>query len=47
MTAAVSKRLDDTGQRDRLASGVDDKAPAAYRAKVDAYFKAIAAKKAP
>jgi len=47
VSAAVSKRLGETGQRDRLAAGVDDKAPAAYRSQVDAYFKAIAAKKAP
>jgi hypothetical protein len=47
LSAAVSKRLDDKGQRDRVAAGVDDRAPAAYRAQVDAYFKAIAAKKAP
>jgi hypothetical protein len=46
MSAAVEKRLDDKGPRDRLAAGVDDKAPAAYRARVDEYFKAIAAKKA-
>jgi len=46
MTAAVSKRLDATGRGDRLASGIDDNAPAAYRAQVDAYFKAIAPKKA-
>ena len=46
ITAAVSKRLDETGPQDRLAAGLDDKAPAAYRAQVDAYFKAIAAKKA-
>jgi len=45
ISAAVARRLDDKGQRDRVAAGVDDKAPAAYRAQVDAYFKAIAAKK--
>ena len=46
MTAAVSKRLEETGRRDHVAAGLDDKAPAAYRAQVDAYFKAVAAKKA-
>jgi hypothetical protein len=46
VTAAVSKRLDDRGPHDRLAAGLDDKAPAAYRSQVDSYFKAIAAKKA-
>jgi hypothetical protein len=47
VTANVSQRL---GQQnpttDRAAAGVDDKPPASYRAQVDAYFKAIAAKKA-
>jgi len=47
MTAAVTRRLADAGRRDRPASGIDDNAPAAYRARVDAYFKAIAAKKGP
>ena len=47
MSAAVEKRLDGKDRRDRLAAGVDDKAPAAYRSRVDDYFKAIAAKKAP
>jgi hypothetical protein len=46
MSAEVTRRLDGKGPRDRLAAGVDDKAPAAYRARVDEYFKAIAAKKA-
>ena len=45
MSTAVAKRLQETGQRDRLASGVDDKAPAAYQSQVDAYFKAIAGRK--
>jgi hypothetical protein len=46
MSTAVSKRLDEKGQRSRLAAGVDDKAPPAYRSRVDEYFKAIAGKKA-
>jgi hypothetical protein len=47
VAANVSQRL---GQKNptasRAASGLDDKPPASYRAQVDAYFKAIAAKKA-
>ena len=34
------------GRGERASSGLDDRAPASYRAQVDAYFKAIAAKKA-
>jgi len=45
LSAAVTKKLDEQGRRDRLAAGVDDKAPAAYRSRVDEYFKAIAGKK--
>jgi hypothetical protein len=45
--SALSKQLQDKQAADRLASGVDDKAPAAYRSRVDDYFKAIAAKKTP
>jgi DNA repair exonuclease SbcCD ATPase subunit len=45
LSAAVTKRLADTGHRDRVAAGVDDMAPAAYRRQVDAYFKAIAGRK--
>jgi hypothetical protein len=45
--SALSKQLQDRRAADRLASGVDDKAPAAYRSRVDDYFKAIAAKKTP
>jgi len=41
VASAVAKRLDDKG-RERPAAGVDDRAPAAYRSQVDAYFKAIA-----
>ncbi len=46
VTASVSKRLEQQGQRDRVAAGLDDTAPAAYREQVDNYFKAIAARKA-
>jgi hypothetical protein len=45
VSAAVTKKLDEQGRRDRLAAGVDDKAPAGYRSRVDEYFKAIAVKK--
>jgi hypothetical protein len=45
--SALSKQLQDRQSADRLAAGVDDKAPAAYRSRVDDYFKAIAAKKTP
>jgi hypothetical protein len=41
----LSKKLDEKAARDRLAAGVDDKAPAAYQEQVDSYFKALAAKK--
>jgi len=41
------KRLQEKQAADRLAAGIDDKAPAAYRSRVDDYFKAIAAKKTP
>ena len=47
VAANVSQRL---GQKNptanRAAAGLNDKPPASYRAQVDAYFKAIAAKKA-
>jgi hypothetical protein len=41
----LSKKLQDKDSKDRLAAGVDDKAPAAYQEQVDSYFKALAAKK--
>ncbi len=47
LSDAITRRLDDKGQRQPTAAGVDDLAPAAYRAKVDAYFKAIAGRKGP
>jgi hypothetical protein len=31
--------------KDRLAAGVDDKAPPEYQKQVDSYFKALAGKK--
>jgi hypothetical protein len=44
---SLSKRLQDQQAADRLAAGIDDKAPEPYRSRVDDYFKAIAARKAP
>jgi hypothetical protein len=41
----LSKKLDEKAAKDRLAAGVDDKAPAAYQEQVNSYFKALAAKK--
>jgi hypothetical protein len=41
----LSKKLDEKASKDRLAAGVDDKAPAAYQEQVNSYFKALAAKK--
>jgi len=47
VSSNVSQRLAQTnGGTERASSGVDDKPPASYGAQVDAYFKAIAAKKA-
>jgi uncharacterized protein DUF4175 len=45
--SVLSKHLQDKQSGDRLAAGVDDKPPAAYRSRVDDYFKAIAARKTP
>ena len=45
--SSLSKRLQAKESRDRLAAGVDDKAPPAYQKQVDSYFKAIAGKKKP
>ena len=44
---SLSRRLLAKEARDRLASGVDDKPPAAYETQVDSYFKALATKKKP
>ncbi len=44
VSASVSERLDRLDRRQPLASGVADTAPAAYRSRVDDYFKAIAAR---
>ena len=45
--AALSKKLQAKESKDRLASGVEDKAPAEYQDQVDSYFKALATKKKP
>jgi len=43
--AALSKKLQAQEAKDRLAAGVEDKAPPEYQKQVDSYFKALAAKK--
>ena len=45
--SSISQRLQARQARDRLAAGVDDKAPASYQQQVDSYFKALATKKKP
>lgn len=45
--SSVAQKLQARQSRDRLAAGVDDKAPAAYEEQVDSYFKALAATKKP
>jgi ABC-type transporter Mla subunit MlaD len=47
---SISKRMqarEGNDARDRLASGVDDKPPAAYETEVNSYFKALADRKKP
>jgi hypothetical protein len=44
---SLSQRLQARQARDRLAAGVDDKAPADYQQQVDSYFKALATQKKP
>ncbi|HTC72380.1 MAG TPA: hypothetical protein VK655_05790 [Solirubrobacteraceae bacterium] len=41
----LSKRLQANDSKNRLAAGVEDRAPAEYQQRVDSYFKAIAAGK--
>ncbi len=43
--ASLSKKLQAQAAKDRLAAGVEDKAPAEYQKQVDSYFKALATKK--
>lgn len=45
--SSVAKRLREKTAKDRLASGGDERAPAEYAEQVDAYFKALAARKRP
>jgi hypothetical protein len=45
--SALSKKLQSQQSKDRLAAGIEDRAPAAYQKQVDSYFKALAAKKKP
>jgi hypothetical protein len=45
MEASLSKKLQAQAAKDRLAAGVEDKAPAEYQKQVDSYFKALATKK--
>jgi hypothetical protein len=44
---SIAKRQLAKDSRTRLASGVEDKAPAGYEHQVDSYFKALATKKKP
>ena len=43
--SALGKQIQAKQAKDRLAAGVDDKAPSEYQKQVDSYFKAIAKKK--
>jgi hypothetical protein len=43
--ATLSKKLQAQQAKDRLAAGVEDKAPPEYQKQVDSYFKALATKK--
>jgi hypothetical protein len=43
--STLSKKLQARQVKDRLAAGVDDKAPPEYQNQVDSYFKALAARK--
>jgi hypothetical protein len=42
---ALSKKLQAQQAKDRLAAGVEDKAPAEYQKQVDSYFKALASRR--
>lgn len=43
--SSIAKQLQSKESKDRLAAGLDDRAPAKYSQQVDSYFKALAAKK--
>jgi hypothetical protein len=45
--SALAQKLGAKEARDRLASGAEGTAPAAYQEKVDSYFKSLATKKKP
>jgi hypothetical protein len=45
--STLTKKLQEKESKDRLAAGVDDRAPAAYQQQVDSYFKALATRKKP
>jgi hypothetical protein len=45
LESSLSKKLQAQAAKDRLAAGVEDKAPAEYQRQVDSYFKALATKK--
>jgi hypothetical protein len=45
--SSLSKRLQQKASSDRLAAGIDDKAPAGYQRQVDRYFKALGNRKQP
>ena len=44
---SLSKKLQEKEAKERLAAGVDDRAPTAYQQQVDSYFKALATRKKP
>ena len=43
--SAISQKLQSKEAKDRLAAGVEDRAPSEYQQQVDSYFKALAARK--
>ena len=43
--STLAKKLQAHASKDRLAAGIEDKAPAEYKKRVDAYFKGLAAGK--
>ena len=43
--STLAKKEQAAAAKDRLAAGIDDKAPPDYRKQVDAYFRALAAGK--
>jgi hypothetical protein len=43
--SVLARKLQARASKDRLPAGIDDKPPPAYQTEVDAYFKALAARK--